>query len=180
MCVCVCIYIYIHVNWKAEEVTAILLMLDEIPWHHWSQKYKLSNFFNYKTIQSDVISKPTYWRMKLKLGRLIACFVLWCINSFQVIQRSIKFQAIQFSTGIVFVYTQLNVKTVLFQTIRQRSSWCILQPSWLGKKLILGFCLKTQCEYLSIISNLYWIILIFLSLLSHLHFIWWGNGRLTL
>ena len=37
----------------------------------------------------------------------------------QVIQfsQTLWFQTIQFSIDIVFVYTQLNVKTVLFQTI---------------------------------------------------------------
>ena len=34
----------------------------------------------------------------------------------------VPFQAIQFSIGTVFVYTQLNVKIVLFQTIQFRIS----------------------------------------------------------
>ena len=37
---------------------------------------------------------------------------------FWVIKRQIKFQAIQFSISIDFVYKQLNVKTVIFQTIQ--------------------------------------------------------------
>ena len=45
-------------------------------------------------------------------------FVLRCINPFRVIQRWIRFQTIQFSIRIVFVYKQLNVKTVLFQAIQ--------------------------------------------------------------
>ena len=44
---------------------------------------------------------------------LVSCFVLQSINPFRI-----KFQTIQFSTSIVFVYKHLNVKTVLFQTIQ--------------------------------------------------------------
>ena len=48
---------------------------------------------------------------------LVSLFVLQCINPFfLVIQHQIKFQTIQFSISIVYVYKQLNVKTVLFQT----------------------------------------------------------------
>ena len=52
------------------------------------------------------------------------CFVLRRSNPFPVTQGRIKFQKIQFCISIVFVYkhlnvktVQLNVKTVLFQTI---------------------------------------------------------------
>ena len=48
----------------------------------------------------------------------MGCFVLWHINPFRVIQRKIKFLKIQSCINIVFVYKQLNVKTVLFQTIQ--------------------------------------------------------------
>ena len=53
-------------------------------------------------------------RMTLMVGWL---FVLWCINPFWVVYHRIKFQTIQLSITIVFVYKQLNVKTVLFQII---------------------------------------------------------------
>ena len=56
------------------------------------------------------------------IGMLVGCFVLWCIKPFlgHLIYIYIYiyiFQTIQFSISIVFVYKQLNVKTVLFQTI---------------------------------------------------------------
>ena len=54
--------------------------------------------------------------------RLVGCFVLLHVNPFQVTERRIKFQIIQFNISIVFVNKllniktiQLNVKTVLFQ-----------------------------------------------------------------
>ena len=49
---------------------------------------------------------------------LVGWFVSQSINTFQVISRQIKFQTIQFSIIIDLVYKQLNVKTVLFQTIQ--------------------------------------------------------------
>ena len=39
------------------------------------------------------------------------------INAKSIFKNKL-FQTIQFSISIVFVYTQLNVKTVLFQTIQ--------------------------------------------------------------
>ena len=59
----------------------------------------------------------------LVLNMLVSCFILR--YPFRVISHRSKFQTIQFSISIVFVYIQLNietiqlnVKTVLFQTIQ--------------------------------------------------------------
>ena len=43
-----------------------------------------------------------------------------CQKHFQAIQfsQTVLIQTIQFSIGLVFVHTQINVKTVLFQTIQ--------------------------------------------------------------
>ena len=49
---------------------------------------------------------------------MVGCFVLRCKNPFRVIQRRIKFQTNQFSVSLVFIYKQLNVKTILFRTIQ--------------------------------------------------------------
>ena len=66
------------------------------------------------------------------VGWLVGCFVLWCINHFD---KSLK----QFSLikVLFFIYTQLHVKTVLFQTIQFNLSTefqcqCILQPQLTG------------------------------------------------
>ena len=62
---------------------------------------------------------PYYVRgLKIAFQCVGCCFVLQHINSFRVIQCWIRFQTIQFSISIVFVYKQVNVKTVLFQTIQ--------------------------------------------------------------
>ena len=53
---------------------------------------------------------------------MVGCFVLRRINPFRVIYCQIKFQTIHFSISIVFLYKQLNVKTVLFQGILFRIS----------------------------------------------------------
>ena len=53
---------------------------------------------------------------------LFGRFVVRCTNPFQVIQRRIKFQIIQFRVRIVLVYRQLNDKTVLFQAIQFKQS----------------------------------------------------------
>ena len=46
------------------------------------------------------------------VGWLFGCFLiaLRFINPFRVIQRRIKFQTIQVSISVVFVYKKLNVK----------------------------------------------------------------------
>ena len=49
---------------------------------------------------------------------LVGCFVLQRIDPFRVIRRRSKFQKIQFSISMVFVYKQLNAKTILFHTIQ--------------------------------------------------------------
>ena len=65
----------------------------------------------------------------LRVGSLLGRFALQHINPFRVIQHRIKFQTIQFCISVVFVYkhlnaktVQLNVKTLLFQTIQFRIS----------------------------------------------------------
>ena len=67
--------------------------------------------------------KTRYFVRLILIDWLVDCFVLRHINPFQVIYRRIKsfwlkFPTIQFSISIVFVYTWLNVKTALFQTIQ--------------------------------------------------------------
>ena len=48
---------------------------------------------------------------------MVGCFDLLRNKHFRVINRRIKFQTIQLSMSIIFVYKQLNVKTILFQTV---------------------------------------------------------------
>ena len=89
--VCVCVWVYFwHFN--------LVLMLYWIVWNITLLTFKL--------------------RTNAKLNWLGGCFVLWRINPFRVIKRRIKFQTLQFSKSIVFVYRQLNVKTVLLQIIQ--------------------------------------------------------------
>ena len=47
---------------------------------------------------------------------LVGCFTTSTL--FESFNAELKFQTIQFSLSIVFVYKQLNVKIVLFQTIQ--------------------------------------------------------------
>ena len=96
-------------------------------WHVGMSDKSPSNKYIYKTnilcIYCDVRSRWktilfTYEIPNLNVGWLLGCFILRRINPFRDIWYRIKFQTIQFSVSIVFLFTQLNVKTVLFQTIR--------------------------------------------------------------
>ena len=69
-------------------------------------------------LEQTVLERGTKNSKKVYLMKLVGCFVLWRINPFEVIYCQIKFQTIQFSISIIFVYKQLNVKTVLFQAIQ--------------------------------------------------------------
>ncbi len=63
--------------------------------------------------------------------------------------QTVLFQTIQFKISIVFVHTQLNVKTVLFQIIQ-------FSVSFVSMSKIVLFSISTQFKYqnTSISSNL--------------------------
>ena len=73
---------------------------------------------------------------------------------FQAIQFSQTIQEIQFSISINFVYTQLNIKRVLFQTIQFSVSTVSMSKTVVFQTI--QFSINTQLKYQnsSILNNL--------------------------
>ena len=78
----------------------------------------LFGFYDTSTFVSYLMPNPFLYKYTV-LFQTIKFSIKTQFNC-QIIQfsQTILIQTIQFSVSIVFVYTQLNVKTVLFQTIQ--------------------------------------------------------------
>ena len=75
----------------------------------------------------SLIGEIIYHKFELDYNAMVSClfgfygistFVEYLMPNLFLYKESVLFQTFQFSISIVFVHTQLNVKTVLFQTIQ--------------------------------------------------------------